>query len=680
MTRIVKMLILLVAMLCGNLAVCNAANNDGWTLTATNLDNYSGIALANGCIGIVSSPKVFQVKEIVMNGVFDNKDGYVGVSTTAYAPSFVNLAVSINRKRVVNKDITAWSQSLDMKKARLVTNFETKEAKFQYTLMALRNMPYTGMMTVEVMPKEDITMDVVDNIAFHYTHNNPLYNVFVIKDGSEYIPLLSVTCNTRNNSNRVSASTTFVFDDKAMYHQVSRHGEEGTEALQFTKKMRKGETFRFAVAGACGTPRDFSHPANETKRMLATLVCNGIQKTLGGHYAQWERLWQGDIQIDGDLESQLDVRSALYHLYSFAGENTRLSIPPMGLSGEGYGSHVFWDAEIWMYPPLLLLNQNMAKSCMDYRFDRMSKAENRARIFGYNGVMYPWESDDTGEEACPIYALTGALEHHITADIAIACWNYYCVTKDKEWLRASGYPLMKKVAEFIASRATRNDDGSYSVENVVGADEYAINVNDNAYTNGAVKVAVGYAIAAAKVVGDVPEKSWIDIYENIRFHYFDDGVMKEYAGYNGKMIKQGDVTLLTYPLGLVTNPSEVRKNLEYYQERMNPKGPAMGNSITSILYSQLGDAEKAYVLFKKCYVPHKCPPFGVLSETAGGNNPYFATGAGGMLQAVLNGFGGLRITDKGIIQIKTKLPKAWKKLTITGVGPDKKTFVVNGMR
>ena len=70
------------------------------------------------------------------------------------------------------------------------------------------------------------------------------------------------------------------------------------------------------------------------------------------------------------------------------------------------------------------------------------------------------------------------------------------------------------------------------------------------------------------------------------------------------------------------------------------------------------------------------PPFGVLAETAGGTNPYFATGAGGFLQATLMGFGGLDITPQGIVQMKTKLPKGWKSLTMTGIGVEKKTFVV----
>jgi hypothetical protein len=66
----------------------------------------------------------------------------------------------------------------------------------------------------------------------------------------------------------------------------------------------------------------------------------------------------------------------------------------------------------------------------------------------------------------------------------------------------------------------------------------------------------------------------------------------------------------------------------------------------------------------------------VIAETKGGTNPYFATGAGGLLQAVINGFGGIEITPTGLTQVKSVIPKNWKSLTITGVGVDRKTFTV----
>ena len=108
----------------------------------------------------------------------------------------------------------------------------------------------------------------------------------------------------------------------------------------------------------------------------------------------------------------------------------------------------------------------------------------------------------------------------------------------------------------------------------------------------------------------------------------------------------------------------------------NEGTPAMTQGIFTLLYSRIGDSEKAFHFFKDAYVPNLLPPFNVIAETKGGTNPYFATGAGGILQAVLNGFGGLEITPTGITQIRSALPKQWKSLTITGVGPEKKTVVV----
>jgi len=95
-----------------------------------------------------------------------------------------------------------------------------------------------------------------------------------------------------------------------------------------------------------------------------------------------------------------------------------------------------------------------------------------------------------------------------------------------------------------------------------------------------------------------------------------------------------------------------------------------------LLYARLGNGSKAYHYFKEAYIPNLNPPFRVIAETKGGTNPYFATGAGGILQCMLMGFGGLDITPTGITQLKSALPPNWKSLTITGVGPQKKTYTV----
>lgn len=83
----------------------------------------------------------------------------------------------------------------------------------------------------------------------------------------------------------------------------------------------------------------------------------------------------------------------------------------------------------------------------------------------------------------------------------------------------------------------------------------------------------------------------------------------------------------------------------------------MTYSIFTILYSRLNDSSNAYSFFKESYQPYSLPPFGVFAETKGGNNPYFLTGAGGVIQSLVYGFGGLDITDEGLRQIPTAIPK-----------------------
>lgn len=102
----------------------------------------------------------------------------------------------------------------------------------------------------------------------------------------------------------------------------------------------------------------------------------------------------------------------------------------------------------------------------------------------------------------------------------------------------------------------------------------------------------------------------------------------------------------------------------------------MTQAIFALLYSRLGDAEKAAHFFNDAYLPNLNPPFRVIAETKGGNNPYFITGAGGVLQAVLMGFGGLEITDQGIVrQPSGVLPPHWKSLTLKGIGIKGDTYL-----
>lgn len=349
----------------------------------------------------------------------------------------------------------------------------------------------------------------------------------------------------------------------------------------------------------------------------------------------------------------------------------------MGLSGLGYNGHVFWDAELWMFPPLLVLHPELARSMIEYRYQRLEAARRNAFNRGYKGAMFPWESAETGVEETPVWALSGPFEHHITACVAIAAWNYYCVTQDKEWLREKGWPVLSGTADFWASRVERNGPGKYEIKNVVAADEWAENVDNNAFTNAAARANLQFATQAAKILNIDPDPDWMKVAVNIPILQMPDGVTREHEAYKGEGIKQADVNLLAYPLKEIVNPAQIKKDLEYYESRVPNQGtPAMTQAVFALLYARLGDGEKAYRWFKDGYIPNLNPPFNVIAETKGGTNPYFATGAGGMLQSLLMGFEGLDITPNGIVQVRSRLPAAWKSLTVTGVGIQKKTYIM----
>lgn len=657
------------------------AQNDAWHITVNDKEEYTGIAMSNGRIGMLTSSHPFKIKHTVLNNVYD-VDPVLKVSQIIHGMDFGNLDVIIDGERVQANNIKNWSQTIDMKEASFTTRFDFKgKAMISCTIYALRNLQYTGYIDIEITALEDIDIKVIGKITTPEKFQNPQNTYQVLRDLETTMPILQSVAKTPFGKHLVATSGTFVWHHinssresqrpKLTHKIVSAY--ENT--LSFNSEIKKGKKLAFAWTGAECTTADFSDPKSESERMVIFNLLNSREVLLGGHRALWEALWQGDIVIEGDLVSQQEVRLALYHLYAFGRGDSDLSIAPMGLSLQvPYNGHIFWDTELWMFPTLLLLNQDIARSLVNYRSDRLEAAKKRAINYGYKGAMFPWESDDTGEEATPPFALTGPFEHHITADIGIAFWNYYRVTKNKKWLEEKGYPVLKEVADFWVSRVTKNSDGSYSINNVVGANEFAPNVNNNAFTNGAAITVLQNAALAAEELGLSPNSKWIEVATHIKILQFPDGTTKEHAQYNGERIKQADVNLLSYPLNIVSDKITIQKDLQYYEPKLAKEGPAMGKSIFAILYARQGDVDNAFRLFKESYVPNQQRPFGALSETATANHSYFATGAGGMLQILLFGFGGLEISDQGIIQKNPILPKQWKSLTLKGVGVDKKTY------
>lgn len=645
-----RFLIFLLVVLHGLVA---ARASDGWVVTVADTADYFPPMLGNGHTGVVMDPTGSHPRKMFQATVFD--DGRIGeVSTIRRVISPVCIDVTVGD---AGPRMKKWRQKLDMRRAAVVTSYRLGDVDVSVTYRALRQMPHAVMAEVDLRSVGDaeVTVSVHPDLPADLPGAVSAGATIWCEDGGIKIRRSSAAYNGVRD---VMASAASLVAD-SLWRRV------GTDSVSIG--LKKGERARVWAIGTTVSSADFSDPYNEADRQVVYAVREGDRQLIRRHEKQWADLWRSDVEIDGDETLQRMARTALYNLYSSIREGSGLSIAPMGLTSDKYYGHIFWDADTWILPVLAVLNPELARSMADYRIDRLPGARRRAAAYGYKGAMYPWESDHRGEESTPTFALTGPLEHHITADVARGAWLCYSVTADTVWLRERGYPMMKECADFWVSRAEPSADGdSWSIRNVVGADEYAIGVDDDAFTNAAVKNALRHTADAARVLGLTPDPQWGTVADGLVFHRMPDGItFREHAAYNGEMTKQADVELLAYPLGLMTDPREIEANIDYYSARIDSVGgPAMSHSAMAVNYARMQRPEKARSLIERSFRPNLRGGFCNLSETPGNDEIYFMTAAGGLLQALIFGYAGVEISDKGLVQVASELPAGLKKVRV----------------
>src|SRR5579871_2275619 len=127
-------------------------SQDSWKIDAEKIDpsNYYGITVANGMIGIVSSPEPFKVKDVVLAGAYDLY-GRGRVSNFLRSFNLLNMKLSVDDRDIGAKDVSNMKQELDMRHASFTTSFDYGDkATVSYTYYALRHLPFTVLMDISV--------------------------------------------------------------------------------------------------------------------------------------------------------------------------------------------------------------------------------------------------------------------------------------------------------------------------------------------------------------------------------------------------------------------------------------------------------------------------------------------------------------------------------------------------
>ncbi|WP_069161514.1 discoidin domain-containing protein [Nocardia altamirensis] len=526
------------------------------------------------------------------------------------------------------------------------TSRDGKVTDLVYDVIADRTEQHVGAVHLTVVPRWSGELTVTD-----------------LLDGAGARRLTRTDSAADDNGIRVGFRTEGTGVDGAVASVLSSQAQptaapEHTVRQQAAIAVQAGKSYEVTKFVGVDTTLTAPDPATAAVEAAERAARKGWPGLLADSARAWRSLWQGDIEIPGAPELQSWARGALYSLYSATNSQQDNSISPVGLSSDNYAGAIFWDADIFMFPVLLQLSPQLAKSVVEYRYKTLPAAQANARQLGFRGAFYPWTSESRGALAeChswdPPHCL---IQIHLQGDISLAAWQYYLGTGDTDYLRTRSWPIMRNLAEFWTSRVTPNADGSYSIDNIAGPDEYSNGVKDGAYTNAVAALALRNAANAAEILGEPVPPAWTTIADHLRIPFdATRQVFAQYDGYQGTPIKQADTVLLLYPLDWPMSQEVSANTLAYYAERTDPDGPAMTDSVHAIAAAALGlPGCAANTYLDRAVRPFERAPFGQFAEArgdkAGVHDPLagapaftFTTAAGGFLQTFTNGLLGLRL-------------------------------------
>jgi trehalose/maltose hydrolase-like predicted phosphorylase len=565
---------------------------------------------------------------------------------------------------------TGWRQSLDLHTGVITTSATWRApdghtTKLSYQVLTDRANAHLGLVQLTLTPQWSGTATVTDEIdGAPATLSDeadkgfdPATHQTFVDVKSQTLGIEATVASQLQTSANVTAAPTEVDASQAQ-----------TIGQQISFPVTAGQAYTFTKYVGIDDSQDTGTPVAAAQSAAATAAMNGYDAALTANRLAWAALWNGRIDVLGNDTVATDVNASQFYLWSNTRDGVDWSISPAGLSSNGYDGHIFWDAETWMYPSLLAQHPDLAAGMDAYRFDRLTPAEQHATATGFVGVggvaaRFPWESALDGTEQIPPPVSVnseGLFEQHITADIALAQWQYYLVSGDKTWLATRGWPVISGAAAFWASHAKRAADGSYHITNVTDPDEENPDVNDAAFTNAGAKTTLQDAVAAAAALGQAPPPSWSQIAAGLSVPTAVTGgtrIHPEYSGYGGQLVKQADVTLLQYPWQLPMSRSVAQNDINYYVPRTDPSGPSMSDAVNEIDSLTLGTPGcSAFVYTQRSYEPFIRDVFRQFSETKTGGAFTFMTGIGGFLQEFLYGYSGLR-WDAGDVRLAPSLDR-----------------------
>ncbi|KAI9660099.1 MAG: hypothetical protein M1821_001451 [Bathelium mastoideum] len=469
---------------------------------------------------------------------------------------------------------------------------------------------------------------------------------------------------------------------------IGRNQSSIGQSITVTLSPGKSSTIQKFVGAASSDA--FEGPQELARNASLSAASTGYQALLKSHTQEWSTVltnnstdsfrYPGNGSLPDDqnlIDQQIQaVTNAFYLLQNTVGQNAINaaggnehlgvdSIPVCGLGSDCYGGMIFWDAEVWMSPGLVVAHPEASKQIVQYRAAKFLQAQrNVGTVFTSSqrnksgefneAAVYPWTSgrygNCTGTGPCFDY------EYHLNGDIGLSILNFYLVSGDTEYFRSVLFPIYDSIASFYSTLLTYNaTSGGYDLYNATDPDEYANNVDNPGYTMVLIKDHLTMASALRERFNLPVNDTWSDQISKIQVPVDSQAdLILEYTGMNGTIsVKQADVVLIDDVLNYPNQYSLA--DLDYYAGRQSQNGPGMTFGVFSIvanLFSPAGCSAYTYFLYGS--IPYARGPWYQYSEQLvddydanGGTHPAFPflTGMGGALRVAPYGFLGLKLLN-----------------------------------
>jgi trehalose/maltose hydrolase-like predicted phosphorylase len=690
-----------------------------FTATAKDFGRYFPSYLANGYFSTMTSPRGTEPNASYMVAFMDYKPG--DISRPAAIPGWSEIDYNpgggwLNRTRLDAGIFQGYAQTLDMHDATLNTRYRfayaNKASDIEVTSFVSQASPHLAATRIAITPQFDGQVQLSFPIRL-WSEHQPRFPIASM-GGEEMIAAVIASGQSLDNKPVPTPDRAPVWypgytqvlstrgDGKALTLQLrgrAQHGPGMAEAaaiglpaglspdtvklertptklsLEITATVHKGQRYVFTKYVALS--RDGWGDDEDVLALATAARTTGFDRLLADHQAAWHQLWQSDIVIDSDPAVQKAVHSDLYYLLS----NTTVDTAwPMGACAltPNYAGHAFWDSDSWVFPALLLLHPERAKPIVMFRARTTEPARARARQYGVEGTMYPWEADpQTGVDVTPHFAWEVYREVHVNADIAIAQWQYYLATGDKAWLKKHAWPVLEGIATFWTSRVTYDQSHDrYEIHHVTSPDEAYNDVPNDSFTNAAARKALEIAVKAAGVVGAKADPRWSEIAAKMYIPFdedeqrhldFDKSVPHDKITWMGSSL-----VWLMYPnLDLPMSPQVRRNDFDFQLQALKSHGDDPNEMMMVMLAvgaAELGDGKAAGEWIDRNLVGFLKPPFNVRTDTAANNAGYILATSAGFVQSMLYGLTGLRIDDDGLTaKYAPVLPPGWNALTLKDV-------------